>query len=152
MASDSRRWSPFHEIDQFKKDFDGVLDRFLGGPGGRRASDAHPLPLIESYIEDGMLTIRADLPGVDPKDIEVVAAGDQLTIRGKREGTTEERERDFLLRELYYGHFGRVVKLPGGANPDETTARHRNGVLELSLPLVNKVAVRKVPINLDPKA
>lgn len=149
MAKDSPRWSPFHELDQFKKDFDGLLDRFLGGGARRGESDANPLPAIESYVEDGKLIIRVDLPGVDPKDVEVTSTGDQVTIRGKRERTTEEKQRDFFHRELSYGAFERTVKLPEGVKPDEIKARQRHGVLELTVPLANEAPVRKVPINTD---
>jgi HSP20 family protein len=151
MANDSPRWSSFHELDQFKKDFDGLLDRFLGGRPRRGESEANPLPAIESYTEDGKLTIRVDLPGVDPKDVEVTSTGDQLTIRGKRERTSEERRRDFLHRELYYGVFERTIKLPDGVKPDEIKARQHNGVLELTAPLANDAPARKVPINVDPE-
>ena len=149
MANDSSRWSPLQELDQFRKDFDGLLDRFLGGRARRGENDANPLPAIESYVEDGKLIIRVDLPGVDPKDVEVTSTGDHLTIRGKRERTTEEKQRDFLHRELYYGVFERTVKLPEGVKPDEIKACQRNGVLELTVPLGHEAPVRKVPINAD---
>lgn len=153
MANDSSRWSPFRELDQFKKDFDGLFDRFLSGRTRRGENEANPLPAIESYTEDGQLTVRVDLPGVDPKDVEVSATGDQLTIRGKREQATEEKRRDFFHRELYYGSFERIIKLPEGAKPDEIKARHRNGVLELTVPLTTtKAAPRKVPINIEPNS
>jgi HSP20 family protein len=150
MANDSSRWSPFHELDQFKKDFDGLLDRFLGWRARGAESGSNPLPAIESYTQEGKLLIRIDLPGVDSKDVEITATGDQLTIRGKRERVSEEKERDFFHREVYYGAFERTIKLPEGAKSDEIEATQRNGVLELSVPLAEKATARKVPINIDP--
>jgi HSP20 family protein len=150
MANDSSRWSPFHELDQFKKDFDGLLDRFLGGRTRRAESESNPLPPVESYTQDGRLIIRIDLPGVDPNDVEITATGDQLTIRGKRERVSEEKERDFFHREVYYGAFERTIKLPEGAKSDEIKAIQRNGVLELSVPLAEKAAARKISIKVEP--
>src|SRR5579884_4299505 len=114
MASDTQSWSPFRELDRFRRDFDDVFDRFLGRRFSRQEQTPHP-PL-ESYVESGNLVVRADLPGVDPKDVEITASGDQLTIRGKREQKHEEKGRDFMHREVVYGSFERVIKLPGGVN------------------------------------
>jgi HSP20 family protein len=90
--------------------------------------------------------VRMDLPGIDPKDVEITASGDQLTIRGKREQQHEEKTRDFIHREISYGSFERVVKLPGGVNPDQIKASYNNGVLELTAQLPEQSRTRKVPI------
>lgn len=152
MANESQRWSPFHELDQFKRDFDGLLDRFLGGRQRRAESDTGPVPAVESYTANGRLVVRADLPGIDPKDVEITAEGDQLTIRGKRERINEEERRDFYHREVRYGTFVRVVRLPEGVAPEAIKATFHNGVLELSVPLRAKPNARKVPVNVEIKA
>jgi HSP20 family protein len=144
MAKEPQAWSPFRELDRFRRDFDDLFDRFLGGRLSRQASGSGPA--LESYIDSGKLILRADLPGIDPKDVEITATGDQLTIRGKREQQHEEKDRDFIHREVAYGGFERVVKLPGGVNPDEIQASYNNGVLELTVPLPEQSRMRKVPI------
>ncbi|MBV8054194.1 MAG: Hsp20/alpha crystallin family protein [Deltaproteobacteria bacterium] len=145
MANEAQAWSPFRELDRFRRDFDDLFDRFLGG----RLSQQQPAsnrPVLESYVANGKLTVRADLPGIDPKDVEITVAGDQLTIRGKREQQYEEKGQDFIHREVVYGSFERVVKLPGGVNPEEIKASYNNGVLELTVPLPEQSRTRKVPI------
>lgn len=144
MANEPQAWSPFRELDRFKRDFDDLFDRFLGGRLSRQ-SPGHG-PALKSYVDSGKLVVRADLPGIDPKDVEITASGDQLTIRGKREQQSEEKGRDFIHHEVVYGSFERVVKLPGGVNPDEIQASFNNGVLELSVPLPEQSRTRKVPI------
>lgn len=144
MPNQSQTWSPFQELDRFKRDFDELLDRFLGGRFSRKASANGPA--LESYIDNHQLIVRADLPGVDPKDVEITATGDQLTIRGKREQQREEKGREFIHREVIYGSFERLVKLPGGVNPDRIKASYQNGVLELTVPLPEQSQTRKVPI------
>jgi HSP20 family protein len=144
MANEPQGWSPFRELDRFRRDFDDLFDRFLGGRLSRQPSGERPA--VEAYVANGKLIVRADLPGVDPKDVEITATGDQLTIRGKREQQREERGRDFIHREVVYGNFERVVKLPGGVNPDEIKAAYTNGVLELTVPLPEESRVRRVPI------
>jgi HSP20 family protein len=144
MANEPQAWSPFRELDRFRRDFDDLFDRFLGGRPSRQPPGSGPA--LESYVDGGKLVVRADLPGIDPKDVEITATGDQLTIRGKREQQLEEKGRDFIHREVAYGSFERVVKLPGGVNPDQIKASYSNGVLELTVPLPEQSLTRKVPI------
>src|SRR5438132_11413347 len=141
MADQTQTWSPFRELDRFKRDFDDLFDRFLGGRLSRQSSGRGLA--LESYVDNGKLIVRADLPGVDPKDVEITANDDQLTIRGKRERQSEEKGRDFIHREVIYGSFERVVKLPGGVNPDQIRAAYSNGVLELTVPLPEQSQTRK---------
>jgi HSP20 family protein len=143
MANEPQAWSPFRELDRFRRDFDDLFDRFLGGRLSRQSAGG---PVLESFIDKGQLVVRADLPGIDPKDVEITATGDQLTIRGKREQQREEKDRDFILREVAYGSFERVVKLPSRVNPDEIKASYANGVLELTVPMPEQSRTRKVPI------
>src|ERR1700751_2643348 len=98
MANDPQAWSPLRELDRVRRDFDDLFDRFLGGRLKRPLSGGGAPPL-ESFVDNGRFVMRADLPGVDPKDVEITATGDQLTIRGKREQRHEEKGRDFLHRE-----------------------------------------------------
>jgi HSP20 family protein len=144
MANEPQAWSPFRELDRFRRDFDDLFDRFLGGRLSRQSSGGEPA--LESYVANGKLIVRADLPGIDPKDVEITATGDQLTIRGKREQQSEEKGRDFIHREVAYGSFERIVKLPSGVNPDEIKASYNNGVLELTVPLPEQSQTRKVPV------
>jgi HSP20 family protein len=144
MANQPQTWSPLRELDRLRRDFDELLDRFLGGRiSGQSLGHRPPL---ESFVDSGKLVMRADLPGIDPKDVEITATGDELTIRGKREQRHEEKGRDFIHREFAYGTFERVVKLPGGINPDQIKASFNNGVLELTMPLPEQSRMRKVPI------
>ena len=144
MANEPQTWSPFRELDRFRRDFDDLFDRFLGGRLSRQSAGSGPA--LESYVENGQLVVRADLPGIDPKDVEITASGDDLIIRGKRERQHEHKGRDFMHREVVYGSFERVVKLPSGVNPDQIKASYNNGVLELTVPLPEQSQTRRVPI------
>jgi HSP20 family protein len=144
MANEPQTWSPFRELDRFRRDFDDLFDRFLGGRLSRQSPRSGPA--LEAYVDSGRLVVRADLPGIDPKDVEITATGDQLTIRGKREQRHEEKGRDFIHREVAYGSFERVVKLPAGVDPDQIKASYNNGVLELTVPLPEQSQTRRVPI------
>jgi len=151
MASDPKGWSPFRELDRFKRDFDELFDRFLGGRV-RPADQAAVVPAVESCADEGRFVVRADLPGIDPKDVEITATGDQLTIRGRRTRNEEEKGRNFTHREVSYGSFERTLKLPEGVKPEELKASYRNGVLELTAPISGDSKTRKVPIEVEAKS
>lgn len=149
MANPPQAWSPLKDLDRFRRDFDDLLDRFLGGRAGSRANEH---PALESFIDNGKLVIRVDLPGVDPNDVEITVAADALTIRARREQQHEEKSRDYLHREVAYGSVERSLRLPGGVNPDELKASYCNGVLELTAPVPKTVGARKVvPIEIERK-
>jgi HSP20 family protein len=141
-------WSPFRELERFRRDFDDVFNRFFGGsaPSGEVFSVSGPP--MESYIEGDKMIIRADLPGVDPKDVDVTVTGDTLTLRAKRESHKEEKERDFLHREVRYGSFERTVTLPGGIKAEDIQASYQHGVLQLTIPIPKELSSRKVPIQI----
>jgi HSP20 family protein len=146
-------WSPFkpfRELDQFRRSFDEMFDRLLGswtpGEAMRGMIGMGTEPPIESFVENGKVVIRVDLPGVEPKDVEVTVSGDTLTIRGKRERTHEEQGRDYLHREVSYGSFERSITLPAGIDPDQIKAAYKDGVLELTAPAPKELSPRKVPV------
>ncbi len=148
MAKDPQQWSPFRELERFRRDFDDLFDRFFGG-GVSAASPSAPAPKIESFVEEGKMIVRADLPGVDPDNVEVSVTGDTLTVRGARQAREEQKGRDFLHREVSYGNFERTLTLPKGIKTEDIRASYQNGVLELTIPIPKESATRKVPIEVE---
>jgi HSP20 family protein len=151
MANPIQTWNPFREMEHFRRDFDDLFDRFLGrGKRGAKAADAFE-PAVESYIEGDRMVVRADLPGIDPKNVEITVTGNVLTIKGAREEKREEKERNFVFKEVSYGSFERSITLPEGVKADDIKAAYKDGVLELSAPAPKELAARKVPIQVDEK-
>jgi HSP20 family protein len=145
-----QKWSPFTELERFRSEFDEMFNRLTSGWnwGGM----AGFTPPVESYIEGNKLHIHADLPGVDPKDVEVTVSNNMLTIRGKRERSQERQDQGWLQREMAYGSFERTLELPDGVKADETKASYRNGVMELVVPLPESAIEHKVPIEIGHSA
>ncbi len=133
------RWHPF--LFGADRDVDAVLDRFLG----RRELDRGWTPPMDAYVRDGNYVLRVDLPGVDPKDLDINVEGRLLTIKGER----QREEKGHYLRETVHGKFERTVRLPNGIDTDKIEARHRNGVIEVSVPLPAKAVGRKVLVQAE---
>ncbi len=88
---------------------------------------------VEGYEEDGRYVVRAELPGLDPdKDIEITVNNGILTVRAER----REEQKKSHRSEFRYGTFTRSVTLPAGAGTGKITARYDNGILEVSIPIV----------------
>jgi HSP20 family protein len=149
MANPIQTWNPFREMENFRRDFDDLFDRFLGrGKRGTKATGAFE-PAVESYIEGDKIVVRADLPGIDPKNVEITVTGNILSIKGAREERHEEKERNFVFKEVSYGSFERSITLPAGIKTDDIKAAYKDGVLELTAPAPKELAARKVPIQVE---
>ncbi|MFB7225445.1 Hsp20/alpha crystallin family protein [Streptomyces sp. NPDC056227] len=94
---------------------------------------------IEDYIENGRYAIRAELPGIDPEDIDVVIDDGILTVKAER----TEREVDKNRSEIRYGSMSRSVALPAHANEDDIQADYTNGMLTISVGLREEKAEAK---------
>ncbi len=145
------RFAPPRELERFRSEFDDLLDRFgfdrdwFRFPLGRElfAELERPArPAIETRVEDGKFIVHADLPGVDPKDVEIKVVGDMLTIKGSREEKRETKKADYYRREIRYGAFERSVGLPKGIKAEDLKATYHDGVLEL-VALMPKEAIPK---------
>ena len=128
-----------------------VFDRFFGDTDTDSSSvvTSQWTPRVDIKEEAGRFVILADIPGVDPKDIDISMDKGILTIKGERRTEkTEETER-FSRVERSHGLFHRRFALPDSANPDNITASGRNGVLEISIPKRPETTPRRIQVNGD---
>jgi HSP20 family protein len=144
-------WNPFRELTSWHRDIDELFNRVFSSFPFERGLEAMAivpgwLPAVESFTKDGMHVVRLDLPGVDPKDIEVSMVEDTLIIRGQRKSSEEFKEKGYHYKETDYGRFERRLALPKGVDGDKIKANYRNGVLEVSIPLPVELAGKKISI------
>jgi HSP20 family protein len=108
-------------------------------------------PAIESYVKDGSLVVRADVPGIELKDIDISILRNVLTLKGERKSEKEIKKDDYLRREVSYGAFERRMSLPEGTSADKVKATFKNGVIEITLPLAKEAIAQKVQIESEPE-
>ncbi len=143
-------WNPFKEIEKLRGEFDHILERFHHPAWlGEELEGGAIRPRIESYLDDGKITVRADMPGIDPKDIEVKVTANVLNVRGKREEKKEIKKRDFLRREVHYGSYVYSTSLPVGIKAEDIKASYRDGVLELTAALPKELASKDVKVHVE---
>ena len=103
-------------------------------------------PRIDIKDMDNHYAIRADIPGVNPKEIEISMDNNVLTIKGEKETKTEEKKEDFLRVERSKGAFMRRFSLPESVNSEKIKAKSKHGVLEITIPKVEHHGSQKIRI------
>ena len=137
-------WRPFRELTPFRDEIDRLFEDFWGRwPAVLEREWAPALDVSET--EDKVL-VKVELPGIDPKDIEVTVQGDLLTIKGERKQEKEEKEEDYHRVERYYGSFCRTLRLPAVAEFDKIAAGYKDGVLKLSIPKKEEAKAKKIEV------
>lgn len=104
-------------------------------------------PAVDISEDEHRYLIRADLPGVEPKDIDVNLEGDELTLRGERKEEKEEKGKNWQRTERFHGEFYRRFRLPESADPEHIEAHSDKGVLEIVIPKQPKTQPRKIAVN-----
>jgi HSP20 family protein len=149
-------WRSMREMDPLSRRMDEMFDRLTRdffGPRWPERSRAEAAtmwePAIECHLEVGNLIIKADLPGIDPKDVNISLLGTQLTIEGERKVEKPKEGEGYMYRELPYGKFSRVLTLPEGIDADKIKTAYKNGVLEISMPAPSQMVSKKIPIEVQ---
>ena len=143
----------FGELFDFRRDFDQMFNRILKGtPWNLELPEfknvGNITPALEAYVdkEGKKYVCRIALPGVEPKDVQVRAQGNILTVRGERKLTHRAKETELFEDEIAYGWFERTLTLPEGVNVEKLTAEYVNGVLEITAPVAAAALPRKIEI------
>jgi HSP20 family protein len=106
-------------------------------------------PSIDVRESDEDFTIKAEIPGIDEKDVEVLVSDDSVTIKGEKKEEQEDKGKDYYRLERSYGSFHRVIPLPkGGINLEKVEAAFKNGLLTVKLPKTEEAQSKgkKIPI------
>jgi HSP20 family protein len=131
-------------------EMDRLLDSFFREPFGAMDWPAWATgkwsPAIDVAESDKELTVRAELPGIDPKDLEVTVTGNQLVLSGEKKEESEHKGKDFYRSETRYGSFRREVPLPEGIDTEHVDAQYANGVLTLTLKKTAPAAVKRIEV------
>jgi HSP20 family protein len=142
-------WRPF-EFDRIRKEMDRLWDSFLEGRPMRRAEEGREwLPSLDVSETKNDLVIKAELPGMDPKDIDISLGNGFLTIKGEKKQEKEEKDENYHLIERSYGSFTRSVRLPREVQSDKITASFKNGVLRVTLPKSEEAKKKEIKIKVE---
>jgi HSP20 family protein len=144
---DIMEWKPFREVSRLRREMDRLWDDFFG-PGRKalRPVETEWAPAVDVSETADQVVIKAEVPGMEAKDIDISLAGDVLTIKGEKKSEREEKKENYHLVERTYGSFSRSLKLPTAVAADQVEASYKKGVLTISCPKKEEVKPKAIEI------
>jgi HSP20 family protein len=139
------RWDPFRDLqERMNRMFD---DSYRGaGRGEDWGLGGAWAPPVDIYEKDGNIVVKAELPGVDPKDVDVRVENNTLTIRGERKIDNEIKQEAYHRVERSYGTFTRSFSLPSVLDQEKIKAEFKDGVLQVTLPKHERALPKQINI------
>lgn len=141
------RWDPFRDLqalqDRMNRLFEGV-GRISGRPD--EVYGGHWVPAVDVYEGDHEFVVKADLPGMDIKDVDVQIQENVLTIRGERQADKGIEKERYHRIERAYGTFQRSFTLPNIVDQEKVKARFKDGVLEIVIPKQDRAKPKQIRI------
>ena len=141
-----RRWPDQNPLDEFRHVFGRLFDDDQSRSDESSVVTSQWVPSVDVKEENDRFILYADLPGIDPDDIEVSMDKGLLTIRGERSSESSSETERYARIERRYGSFHRRFALPDSADPDGIQARGRNGVLEIVIPKRPETSPRRIQV------
>ena len=138
-------WRPFKDLSSFR---DRLWDSFCW---------KRPLAGIYEWVVPSLdlsetkdnFVVKAEVPGMDAKDISISLTGDVLTIKGEKKQKKEEKEEDYHVVERCYGSFSRSIRLPAEVESGKVEASYKHGILRITLPKSERVKAKEVKIKVE---
>ncbi len=148
----TRALSPFEEMDRMFEDFlpRRWMQRFgweRPGWGELMRSMEDRLPRTDVIERDEDILVRAEIPGIAKEDLDVTVTENSVTMKGETKREEKEEKGDYYRCEISSGSFSRTVALPSDVNPDKAKATFTDGMLELTLPKLQKAKRRNIKID-----
>ena len=106
-------------------------------------------PAVELFETEGDVVFRAEMPGIDPKQVGVTVTEDTLTVKGEARTEQEQKGRNYYRRELRYGSFERAVGLPASVQADQAKATFRHGILEVRIPKAERGRAKSIKVEVE---
>ncbi len=135
---------------RFRGDFENLFDHFFGGGLGfsyaTRSALGNWAPAMDVSETEKAFTIRAELPGMEAKDVEITLSDRTLTIAGEKSESSESKDGNACHCERRFGAFQRTVELPETANVESLSANYKNGVLTVKIDKREEVLPKRITV------
>lgn len=142
------RWEPFRNLSGLQEQVNRLFEASFPGRPDNSALTTWAPP-VDIYETENELVVKADLPDLNEKDLDVRVENNMLTIRGERKFEQQVKEDNYLRVERTYGSFSRSFSLPNTVNTDGIKAEYKNGVLTVELPKRAESKPKQVKVNVN---
>lgn len=146
------RWEPFRDLVSLQERMNRLFDDSFRGTGRGAGDEDWALggswaPAVDIYEHDGRIVLKAELPGVDAKDVDIRVENNVLTLRGERKFDNDVKRESYHRVERAYGAFQRSFTLPTVVDTDKIQAEFKDGVLRVTLPKREELKPKQIAIN-----
>ena len=138
--TDARAWSPFEELRSLQREMNRLFDGYEGGTAMSR------FPALNVWGNGDNVVVTAELPGLEPEDIDVSVVNNQLTVKGERKGGKPAENAECIRCERGAGTFARTVRLPYAVDNGNVTATYDKGVLTVTMPRAESAKAKRIEI------
>ena len=148
------RWDPFDVFLGAQEDLNRLFRRnWMSSAAGEKglATGGTWAPAVDIYESGDAFTVEAELPGIDPKDIDVSFDDGVLNLRGERKLEKEVKEENYYRVERAYGMFQRAIRLPSDVDAEKVNAAYDNGVLKVTIPKTKPKSPKSIPVTVESK-
>ena len=145
------RWRPRRDLVSIRDEMKRLFDNFFTGwPEPRKGLlEGEWAPSVDVAETDEEITVTAELPGVEQKEVDITIADDVLTLKGEKKEEKEVKEKNYHRIERSYGSFQRSVSLPAGVQADKAKATYKNGILTITVPKVEEAKPKQIKIDVE---
>jgi HSP20 family protein len=141
------RWEPFRELMTLQDRMNRLFHETRARNDEDWALGGSWAPAVDIYEKDGNIVLKAELPGLDPKDVDIRVENNVLTLRGERKLDNEVQQESYHRVERSYGSFSRSFTLPNVVDTGNIKAEYKDGVLRLTLPKREEAKPRQIQID-----
>ncbi len=140
---------PFRSLDDIRH-FDDLFNRLVGGSPANQQSNLLSIPL-DVIEDDGKVTIKAAVAGINPDELEITIENNVLTIKGEHKTEEVSETAKVFRRENTYGSFSRSIRLSPQLNQDGVSASFKNGFVTITIPKVEeeKPKALRIPVQTE---
>ncbi len=146
MKKGLTKWDKLPVFSSFQDEMNRVLDNFFS----RETSYGMDWrPVVDVAETESDIIVKAEIPGIDPNDIDISITGDILTLKGEKKEEKENTGKCYHRVESSYGSFKRVINLPASVDVDKVKAEGKNGILEITLPKNEESKAKKINVKVE---
>lgn len=150
MARELAKWSLLPTVSSLQNEVNRVLERFFdGGILDSRTELGLWLPPVDLAETTDQVVVKTEVPGVDPKEINISIQDNTLLIKGEKKEEKEEKGKNYYRMERRYGNFSRSIALPASVDTNKISAECKNGVLEITLQKKEEVKPKQISVKVS---
>ena len=147
------RWEPLRDLMMTQREFDRLFrEAFSPALGEGEVSTRTWAPPVDIFENGDNLVLKAELPGINPDDVEIRVEDNTLYLKGERKFEKEVKEQNYHRVERSYGTFTRTFSLPNSIDSDKVAANYKDGVLTLTMPKKEEAKPKTIKINVSKAA